>query len=865
MGCGASTESKKETDIDIDISLAPPKAGTLGARLTDTSSETSGYAEPIKRVETIETALLEVDQSTQDSALSRNTASPSPEAVATSMAVPEKQDAGYVRKKMSLPRTRTVDSYTKYAAPSQTLIFLDWDDTIFPTTELFDNWKLSDNMSLWEQETAKLSAQQRQQLEQWETAAFQYLEVAMALTESLVIVTNARHPWVPACVKHFCPRLGQLLTPAAGGTLPVEEGGIRVVYTRGVEDRGFMNQNTNSRNPRKMIEALTALKYRAMRREAVNFYKQYPDQTWKNILSVGDSIYEHDAVLQIASRRHSSANEKLRAKAFLLLSEPPIAKLTLGLTVGRLLLPKLVEWDGNLDLDLSVVQDWDQAATASEDDLLKKLFGGDYVAEEAGKSDEDFTHAVESRIGRNSQSSLSLLDALWHKAVSCKPRSSRRQGMQPFRCASVVIQDEDADAKLAIAEMCSALGGEPSLVLIHSPAPDRFEASISSLTAYAGGFPGSTVHGCTSFHSVLSNSKLHSGAGGCLFGIRDPAGCYTSAARQVEGEGSAAWKEAAAAASKDALAAVGISSHEEDELPLVFLHATPGFEEAVLQGVAEVLPGANVLGGSAAHVELDASNWKVAADGKMYSAGAVAVALLWPSVPYSLNLSCVHDASSDGKRAVVTGTKKDGRRIVTLDGEPAADVYRRWLQEVGTHEASSGESLHPPSDRPEMEGVTTMLTTLYPLARSSVDENGGHHYFPIHPSSRLYDDGSLGVYVRARDGEELVLLRGSREGILQRMRETASSARNDILAGGGNIAGALVIGCAGLVDYLHQAGTLHDAIRELYSAIDTVEPGQAKPPLHGFWAYGEQGPLMSSVETCQATLMLNFLVFYNPV
>lgn len=46
----------------------------------------------------------------------------------------------------SSPRLRSetvADSLANWADASQTLVFLDWDDTLFPTTELFDNWGLS--------------------------------------------------------------------------------------------------------------------------------------------------------------------------------------------------------------------------------------------------------------------------------------------------------------------------------------------------------------------------------------------------------------------------------------------------------------------------------------------------------------------------------------------------------------------------------------------------------------------------------------------------------------------------------------------------------------------------------------------------
>merc|ERR1719183_2710664 len=40
----------------------------------------------------------------------------------------------------------TTASRMRYSNPEETLIFLDWDDTVFPTTDLFNRWGLSSRM-----------------------------------------------------------------------------------------------------------------------------------------------------------------------------------------------------------------------------------------------------------------------------------------------------------------------------------------------------------------------------------------------------------------------------------------------------------------------------------------------------------------------------------------------------------------------------------------------------------------------------------------------------------------------------------------------------------------------------------------------
>merc|ERR1712224_913646 len=67
--------------------------------------------------------------------------------------------------------TNTMDSGWRFAEPAQTLIFLDWDDTLFPTTELFSAWRqgLSDNDESWSS-TDELPQDLANELDKWREA-----------------------------------------------------------------------------------------------------------------------------------------------------------------------------------------------------------------------------------------------------------------------------------------------------------------------------------------------------------------------------------------------------------------------------------------------------------------------------------------------------------------------------------------------------------------------------------------------------------------------------------------------------------------------------------------------------------------------
>jgi hypothetical protein len=91
-----------------------------------------------------------------------------------------------------------------------------------------------------------------------------------------------------------------------------------------------------------------------MRQEAKRFYSQYPDQTWKNVISVGDARYERDAAQEMAFTRKAPARERLRLKTILTQEEPALRDLTYRLRLATLLFPAHVHVDGDMSIDLNV-------------------------------------------------------------------------------------------------------------------------------------------------------------------------------------------------------------------------------------------------------------------------------------------------------------------------------------------------------------------------------------------------------------------------------------------------------------------------------------------------------------------------------
>mmetsp|Transcript_17719 Transcript_17719/g.37661 ORF Transcript_17719/g.37661 Transcript_17719/m.37661 type:complete len:378 (+) Transcript_17719:46-1179(+) len=245
-----------------------------------------------------------------------------------------------------------------YADPDQTLLMYDWDDTLFPTAELFDRWGL--DSSTENLQIPPLSDEKEAALEVWQDALVECLTKSCALSSRCVIITNARRPWVTDCIDRFAPRLRPLIDRA--------DGGLKIIYAVNDFQKSQMLKSQSlsllpaieaARRPTsdERTEHLTWAKYEAMRREAKRFYRKYSGQSWKNILCIGDSSYEHDAVAELALRRVGPDRERLRTKAIIVPTEPSLSEITQRLFLHSAVLPAYVDFNGDLQVDMTTGED----------------------------------------------------------------------------------------------------------------------------------------------------------------------------------------------------------------------------------------------------------------------------------------------------------------------------------------------------------------------------------------------------------------------------------------------------------------------------------------------------------------------------
>merc|ERR1719305_653703 len=241
--------------------------------------------------------------------------------------------------------TSTRASQLLYAEPDQTLIFLDWDDTLFPTYELFQIWHLPSRPEEWP-EVGSLCLDRQAILEIWRRVLHSFLSQACALSNRVSIVTNSNRPWVSDCIKHFCPGLQSLF----------DRPEIHIVYAREFAQRRrrnsfqssmqnlfpvMFNQNTSAKEqtPEEHQSAMTSSKFLAIQSEVKEFYSRYKGQTWKNLLSIGDMPFERDALQEVTFTRIGPATEVVRTKTITVTPNPTISLMVVGLRFRTLLLP----------------------------------------------------------------------------------------------------------------------------------------------------------------------------------------------------------------------------------------------------------------------------------------------------------------------------------------------------------------------------------------------------------------------------------------------------------------------------------------------------------------------------------------------
>lgn len=251
-------------------------------------------------------------------------------------------------------RSKTIESVVStgsqadFFKPEQTIILLDWDDTLCPST-----WIRSNRGALSFFKPAPQLDKYQVPLRKLEQNCEALIRAAMQLG-TVIIVTNAMEPWVETSSRHFLPGLLSL----------VHE--LPVIYARSVyetqacdpvraEARRAMPglYDANGTNRLQRFDEADPQKWKELvfHQEIGGFYSRYAKQSWKNILSIGDSIFERDAVRNVIQTR-PTPGRKCRCKTLKLFDNPGIEELIEQVKLVHEGLYAMVQHDGELDIEI---------------------------------------------------------------------------------------------------------------------------------------------------------------------------------------------------------------------------------------------------------------------------------------------------------------------------------------------------------------------------------------------------------------------------------------------------------------------------------------------------------------------------------
>jgi len=256
------------------------------------------------------------------------------------------------------PRLRRKSTQHLFADPSQTFIVFDWDDTLFPTTYVRDDMKLCwqtpmKNQRLLSREKTDIL----RNLQRCSDSCCSLLQDACC-SGKVVLVTLARSPWVTTSCDNFYPEVGEFIKAM----------GIPVIYAQECDeveyDKLAMSSSAAEEN------CWAQVKGQAIAKLLQEFYSQYAGQSWKNIISIGDSDFERLGTQQATQdyMRQNGINRshtvelkghvyKVRTKTFKMLDQPSVEELAVELALVQQWVPLMTRLDNSFDVNLSDLED----------------------------------------------------------------------------------------------------------------------------------------------------------------------------------------------------------------------------------------------------------------------------------------------------------------------------------------------------------------------------------------------------------------------------------------------------------------------------------------------------------------------------
>lgn len=194
-------------------------------------------------------------------------------------------------------------SQIHFQEQNQTVVVFDFDDTLFPTTYVDRLSSSYDNGSLMADELQDFLGK----IEKCQASAETLLQCARNLGHVMIVTLCTRRLLTKRCETWF-PRVWKLINDSS----------MRMVYAR--ESQVHERESKKQSRQNETTGYWAWVKGTVIEQELDTFYSQYTGQSWKNVISIGDSNVERYGVLGASNayvqKRFSGSSTQSQKKSY---------------------------------------------------------------------------------------------------------------------------------------------------------------------------------------------------------------------------------------------------------------------------------------------------------------------------------------------------------------------------------------------------------------------------------------------------------------------------------------------------------------------------------------------------------------------
>jgi len=353
---------------------------------------------------------------------------------------------------------------------------------------------------------------------------------------------------------------------------------------------------------------------------------------------------------------------------------------------------------------------------------------------------------------------------------------------------------------------------KPELVILYSTVGYAVKSVQRNLRKELG--ESASIFGLTSCWGVISRDGIHVGEKGSLaiLGLASPVSDFGVSGRETNTP-----QDARRKARESINEAILKAGKPKGSVPdMVLMAASPGIEESVLKGIADIVGSKVPVYGGATADNTITGKWKVFNNDELYSSGFSLITIF-------TDLKIGHAFHSgylgSEKDGIATKVKNmEGRVLLEIDGRPAAEVYNEWAYNKFDKQLKDGGSILAPA-------------SFYPIAKSVIVD-GRPHYIGVHPSEINPKDRSLLLFANVKEGSRLYFTEGTPDSLIYRSETISRRALLNGRIKKADVSSALFIYCAGTML------AVQDRINEIIPIINKVI---GNVPYIGAFTFGEQG------------------------